>query len=204
MATRKEARRKSLLQILTMLVAVFIIVVSVIVFQNWHSNRGDTPPAELTVTVTINDVKHTIYPYLSCEPGADCPEGEVPNFTVGADDSLTIEVPSEVSKNQWQLLTIYDNPAANDQKLYGAGEATSAVVAGSVDPIDPATDQTRPRLQVVEVSAVLIDKDANGEETPVTTVWSLSTMTDEELAASKTSSTAPTPPRQTDTQTPTS
>ncbi len=39
MATRKEARKKSLLQLLALIIAVAVIVVSVVLFQNWWNSR---------------------------------------------------------------------------------------------------------------------------------------------------------------------
>lgn len=184
MATRKEARRRSLIQVLVMLVAVVIIVVGVVVFQNWSNSRSGTQPQDIVITATVGDTSMEILPYQVCEAGAECPEGEVPNLTVGPDDTLTLDIPSDLASNQWQLLTIYDDPAANDQQLHGAGETSKVSIPGSVDPIEASTN-VRPHLQVVEISAVLIGKDTNGEETPVATTWSLSTMTDEELAAAK-------------------
>ncbi|WP_301187466.1 DUF2771 family protein, partial [Corynebacterium stationis] len=47
---------------------------------------------------------------------------------------------------------------------------------------EASDSQDRPKLIVVEVSAVLIGADDNGDEAPYSSVWSLSTMSDEELA----------------------
>lgn len=72
------------------------------------------------------------------------------------------------------MLTIYDDPAANDEFYHTSYDATEATVPGSVDPTEEGAE--RPRLVVVEVSAVMIGEDENGEESPYTVTWSLSTM----------------------------
>lgn len=185
MATRKEARRRSLLQVLALIIGVVIIVVAAVLFQNWWNNRPGPAPKDVTVTAKVSDTSTEIHPYIVCELGEQCPEGEVPNIEVGPDDTLHLDLPKAISSHQWQVLTIYDDPAANDQKTHGSGEANSADIPGSVDPIAASTsgkDNERPRLKVVEVSAILIGTDDNGEETPFTTVWSMSTMSPEELA----------------------
>ncbi|QCB27948.1 DUF2771 domain-containing protein [Corynebacterium endometrii] len=186
MATRKEAQRKSLLQILALIIAVVVIVVGVVLFQSWINNRPGAEPKDVAITATVGDNSMEVFPYIACEPGLECPEGEVPNLTVGPDETLKIEIPEEVSNHQWKILTIYDDVAANDEKLHGANETSEVEVPGSVDVIDISTSGEtgqRPQLKVVEITSVMIGTDANGEEAPFTTVWSLSTMTDEELAA---------------------
>ncbi|APT93033.1 hypothetical protein CPHO_09220 [Corynebacterium phocae] len=184
MATVKEAKRKSLIQILTLMVAVCIIVVVVVLAQKWFNSRPGTPPAQLSVTATAGGKSIEVLPYMVCELDAQCPEGTVPNLTVDAGGTLEIDVPEELASHQWRILTIYTDPAANDETLHGAGETTHVEIPGSVDPIKASTG-TQPKLQLVEISALLIGHDDNGEETPVNTVWSLSTMTEDELAQSK-------------------
>ena len=45
MATRKEARKKSLLQILALIVVVAVIVASVVIFQSWRNSRPGPEPS---------------------------------------------------------------------------------------------------------------------------------------------------------------
>lgn len=185
MATRKEAKRKSLLQILALIIAVVVIVVGVVLFQNWWNDRPGPEPNDVSITATVNDETLEVFPYLSCEPGRDCPEGDVPNLKVGPDDTVTLEIPEAIHNHQWQVLTIYDDVAANDEVLHGAYDTTTVEIPGSVDPIPNSTSgesDTRPQLKVVEVSSIMIGTDDNGEEAPFTTVWSFSTLSDEELA----------------------
>lgn len=166
MATRKEAKKKALLQILAMVTAVVIIVVGALLFQNWWNSRPGPEPHDVTVTFRVGDKSIDVNPYLACEPGGDCPEGEIPQIEVGKDDTLTVEVPQNVSNHDWQVLRIYDKVEANDETLHGPNETNTVDVPGSVDEAN---------LQVVEVHSVMVGTDANGEEAPFTTVWSVST-----------------------------
>ena len=120
MATRKEARKKSLLQILALIVVVAVIVAAVVIFQNWWNQRPGPDPRDIKVTATVGDNSLEVSPYIACEPGADCPEGEVPNLTVGEDDTLKLDIPEEISDHEWKILSIYDDPAANDETAHGA------------------------------------------------------------------------------------
>ncbi|OFP64861.1 hypothetical protein HMPREF2978_08670 [Corynebacterium sp. HMSC074C01] len=190
MATVKQARKKSLLQFLALIIAVAVIVVAVVMFQKWWNDRPGPDPKDVTITATVSDETLEVAPYSVCEPGADCEEGEVPNLTVGPDDTLKLEIPEAIYNHEWSVLSIYDDPAANDSTAHGANETTSLEIPGSVPPIEASTGE-RPQLMVVEISTLMIGQDANGEETPMHTVWSLSTMTDEELKESKATGEAP-------------
>ena len=190
MATVKQARKKSLLQFLALIIAVAVIVVAVVLFQKWRNDRPGPEPQDVTITATVGSDTLDVAPYSVCEPGTDCKEGEVPNLTVGPDDTLKLEIPEAISNHEWSVLSIYDDPAANDTTSHGANETTSLDIPGSVPPIEASTGE-RPKLMVVEISTLMIGHDANGEETPMQTVWSLSTMTDEELKESKATGDAP-------------
>lgn len=190
MATVKQARKKSLLQFLALIIAVAVIVVAVVLFQKWRNDRPGPEPQDVTITATVGSDTLDVAPYSVCEPGTDCKEGEVPNLTVSPDDTLKLEIPEAISNHEWSVLSIYDDPAANDSTSHGANETTSLDIPGSVPPIEASTGE-RPKLMVVEISTLMIGHDANGEETPMQTVWSLSTMTDEELKESKATGEAP-------------
>ena len=97
MATRKEARKKSLLQLLALIIAVAVIVVSVVLFQNWWNSRPGPEPQDITVKASVGEKSLDVAPYMVCELGTECPEGEAPNLTVGKDDTLHLEIPEAVS-----------------------------------------------------------------------------------------------------------
>ena len=180
MATVKQARKKSLLQFLALIIAVAVIVVAVVMFQKWWNDRPGPEPKDVTITATVGDETIEVSPYSICEPGTECEEGDVPNLTVGPDDTLKLDIPEAISNHEWSVLSIYDDPAANDSTAHGANETTSVEIPGSVAPIEASTGE-RPLLKVVEISTLMIGHDANGEETPMHTVWSLSTLSEEEL-----------------------
>ena len=186
MATVKQARKKSLLQFLALIIAVAVIVVAVVMFQKWWNDRPGPEPKDVTITATVGDETIEVSPYSICEPATECEEGDVPNLTVGPDDTLKLDIPEAISNHEWSVLSIYDDPAANDSTAHGANETTSVEIPGSVAPIEASTGE-RPLLKVVEISTLMIGHDANGEETPLHTVWSLSTLSEEELKESKTS-----------------
>lgn len=179
MATRKEARKKSLLQILGLIIAVAVIAVGAVLIQSWWNNRPGPDPASISLTASVGDRTEEVAPYLVCELGVECPERKVPNLKVGDDETLHLDIPKEISNTQWKLLRIYDNPAANDETVYGAGEENSVDVPGSVDPIEESDSKDRPHLQVVEVSSVMVSEVDGKEEAPYSVVWSLSTMDDD-------------------------
>ncbi len=180
MATRRQAKKKSLLQILSLIIAVVIIVVAAVLVQNWWNNRPGPEPQDVAVTASVGGDSIEVSPYLVCEPGLECPEGEVPNLPVGEDESLRLEIPEPIHNHDWQLLLIYDDPAANDQQYHGPHDLEELEIPGSVDPVGDSTE--RPRLVVVEITSVMVGTDDAGEETPYATVWSLSTHEDPESA----------------------
>ncbi|QGU02610.1 hypothetical protein CKALI_08755 [Corynebacterium kalinowskii] len=156
-------RKKNLIQFLILIVAVIAVVAGSIAFQNWWNSRPGPEPDQVTIKANGQQIK----PYMVCEPGVDCPEGEVPQISVGADDTLKIEVPKDIYDHDWSVLKIYDDPAANSQQYFKSHEAKEVEIKGSAD------GEPRPRLVVVEVSTVLIGHDAAGVETPYTVVWSI-------------------------------
>ncbi len=173
MATRKEAKHKSFIQIIGLIVVIMLVVAAIVLGQMWLSSRPDPEPQDVTVTASAGDRSIEVSPYMVCAPGEECQESEPPVLEVGADETLTISVPEPIYDHDWQLLSIYDDPAANDQQLHGPNDVDSVEIPGSVEPVGE-TDE-RPRLVVVEVSSVMIGHDEDGVETPYTTVWSVAT-----------------------------
>lgn len=174
---KNPTKRKNLTQILSLIVAVSIVVVASILFQTWWKNRPGQEPAEVTISAYPNDTKDQaieVHPYSICEPGVPCDQGEVPSLALGEEDSLTLELPKDIYDHDWSLLSIYDDPAANDETYFGANEQQEVTIPGSVPALGDDSEQ-KPRLVVVEVSSVLIGHDQSGEESPYTVTWSIST-----------------------------
>lgn len=172
MASRKT-KRKNMIQFIGLIVAVALVVVVSVFFQNWWNNRPATPPEEVFLTVSAGDQKIEVYPYSMCTPGVECQENDVPQITVNEGDTVHVEVPEAIHDHDWALLTIYDQPAANDEYYYGSYQQTSADVQATLDPIQEGGD--RPKLVVIEINSVMIGTDENGEETPYSVTWSVST-----------------------------
>lgn len=173
MATRKEAKRKSLLQVLTLVVIAAVVVAVVVLAQSWIRNQPDPEPADTALEVSAGEDRTEIYPYMIAEPGVEPAENEVPTVDVDEQDTLTVTLPEHVYDHDWTAVLIYDDPAANDQILHGPYDAESIDVPVTTDPVTDGGE--RPRLMVVEIQSVMIGTDDAGEPTPYTTVWSIAT-----------------------------
>ncbi|MBZ8176336.1 DUF2771 family protein [Corynebacterium poyangense] len=171
MARSRQAKKKSLIQVLALVVAAVIVIVAVIVAQNWWNNRPDPEPRDVSINATVGDRSIEISPYQICEAGVPCPEGDIPSLEVGPDEELTLEIPRAIYNHDWSVVTIYDNPAANDQSNHGPYDTTSLALQGSKDPLEKGGE--RPRLVVVEITSMMIGHNDQGEETVYQTVWSL-------------------------------
>ncbi|MEJ5927650.1 DUF2771 domain-containing protein [Corynebacterium sp. H128] len=158
-----NVRKRNLTQFLILIIAVVAVIAGSIAFQNWWNSRPGPAPEAVAIKANGQEV----LPYTVCEPGVECPEGKIPQISVPADGSLRIEVPKDIYDHDWSVLKIYDDPAANDQHYFKANEAKDMEIPGSLD------GEPRPRLVVVEVSTVLIGRNAAGAETPYTVVWSI-------------------------------
>lgn len=170
--TRKEAKRKNLLQVLALIVVAAVVIAVVVIVQSWLSARPDPQPHESTIEASVGDDSREVLPYLIAEPGTEGEAGDIATFEVGPDDTVEITVPSHVYDHDWSVVSIYDDPAVNDQTLYGPNERDQVSIPGSVDPVEEGDE--RPRLMVVEVQSVLIGTEGE-EETPYSVVWSIAT-----------------------------
>ncbi|ANE03466.1 DUF2771 domain-containing protein [Corynebacterium crudilactis] len=177
MASRKT-KRKNLIQILSLIVAVVLVVIVSVMFQQWWNNRPEPLPQNISIAASAPAGEVEVFPFSLCEPGVECEENDIPTLDVGADEELHLSIPETIHDHDWYLLTIYDDPTANDEFYHTSYDATEATVPGSVDPTQEGGE--RPRLVVVEISSVMIGQDENGEEAPYTVTWSLSTMSEPE------------------------
>lgn len=151
-------------------VAVVAIVAGLYFFLNWQQSRPATPPDQIEVTAAAGDTDVSATPFSVCEFGAECPEGEVARIDTAGAESVRITVPKEVGQQQWSVLSIYDDPAANTERTITPGEATEVDI-----PVTTQKDGNDTGLVVIEVSTLLVGKDGEGEETPVVTTWAFTT-----------------------------
>ncbi|MBC3186429.1 DUF2771 domain-containing protein [Corynebacterium sp. zg-331] len=171
MAPRKKGAHRPLTQILALIITVVIVIVVLYLFQTWWSDRPDPAPQDIRLKATVGEHSMDLSPYLVCEVGTTCEGGEAPMIPVGEHDDLILDLPEPVYDHHWSLLTIYDDPAYNDEKIYEGHQQRSVTVPGSLDPAEEGAP--RPRLMVVEVNSALIGEDEQGDPTPMSTVWSL-------------------------------
>lgn len=162
----KRSTKKNLVQIGALVLAVCLILGISLFFQQWWNNRPGAEPKDVAISVMVADNTTEILPYSVCEPGLPCTPSEPPVVKVKANDHIELKLPREIYDHDWTLLTIYDDPSANDQFRYGSYEQESASVAVTSD-IENA------RLGVIEIHSVMIGHDAKGQETPMTVVWSI-------------------------------
>lgn len=160
-----------MLTVAAIAVAVLAIVAGLYFFLNWQQNRPATPPAELEVTAAAGDGDEvTATPFSVCEFGAECPEGEVVRINADGAENIRLTVPDDVAQQQWSVLSIYDDPAANSERTFTPGEATEVDI-----PVTTENDGADTHLVVMEISTLLIGEDDQGEETPVVTTWAFTT-----------------------------
>lgn len=158
------AKTPAWVQLLVLAVGVAVIVGGTYFFLEWQKNRPATPLREQQVEVKNGAAEQSLTPYTVCELDAQCDGGEPPTLALDDSSPVTVTVPREVSSSSWKLLTIYDDPAANDEQIFQSGEASEA----SVDPVKDGA-----QLVVAEVSQLAIDEGDGGEETPVVATWSI-------------------------------
>ncbi|MCQ9371720.1 DUF2771 domain-containing protein, partial [Corynebacterium sp. 35RC1] len=133
MASRAQ-RRKNLIQIVALVIAVVVVITASVLFQNWWNNRPGPQPAEVAISVSNGSEQVEVTPYSVCEPGVECAENEVPVVPVPSDGTMTLTLPKEIYDHDWALLKIYDDPAANSEAYYTSNQATEVTIPGSVDP----------------------------------------------------------------------
>ena len=171
MATPKEKRRRAALQVLALVVLVAVAIAAGYGVRQWLNSRPEPDPGSVALTISWGDEEREVLPYLACAPGSECPEGEPERVSLSATDELTISLPRSVADHEWKLLTLYDDPRANDERVFPGNHDDEITLPGSVDPEEHGVP--RPRLAVVEISSVMIGTDDDGEETPYSTIWSI-------------------------------
>ena len=170
MVDSKAGKSKTAWTVVGIVIAVVAIVAGLYFFLDWQKKQPGTPPEQLEVTAETGDNEVTSTPFSVCEFGSECPEGEVARIDVAGADAINITVPKEVSQQQWSVLSIYDDPAANTERTFIPGEADEVEV-----PVSTEHEGTDTNLVVVEVSTLLIGTDDANEETPVVTTWAFTT-----------------------------
>lgn len=172
-STASNSRTKRDQNSIATLAVIGLVIVAIVAglyfYMDWQRNRPGTPPEQIEVTAAADGDEATAVstlPFSVCEFGAECPEGTVATVSAHGAENVRITVPREVSEQQWQLLSIYDDPAANSERAFTPGET---------DEVDVPVVNDGANLVVVEVSTFLVGHDQAGEETPVMVTWAFST-----------------------------
>ena len=147
------------------LVGVLALVGAVYAYLHYQDSKPGTPVRDLDVAATAGGQTEQIPVYTVCELDVECPGGDAPTMPLHGQREVTLTVPAEIAKGSWRLLTIYDDPAANSERILQSGESTQEVIQAVTD--------SGAKLVVAEVSALAVEKSDDGEEVPVIATWSL-------------------------------
>ncbi|MGJ0184064.1 DUF2771 domain-containing protein [Corynebacterium glyciniphilum] len=182
---RRAAQRKQYMTFGAIVLLVVVVAAAVLGYQYWSDNRPAADPQDLRVTVTDAGGDETEYaPYSVCQRfTGDCDESEPSTIEVGPDEEVTLSLPDEVTSQDWSLLQIFDDQAANTENTWAAGEKSEVTVRGSAETEDG--DGSGARLSVVEVHALILGEE-DGEEVPYGVVWAFNTGVEPEPAGDPT------------------
>ena len=147
------------------LVGVVVLVGAVYSFMSYQQNKPGTPVRDLEVAVAAAGQTEQVPVYTVCELDVECPGGEPPRMRLPDQGDVTFTVPGEIERNSWRLLLIYDDPAANTERVFTSGESGEETV--------PAVTESGAKLVVAEITTLDIEKGDDGEETPVIATWSV-------------------------------
>lgn len=157
-------RTKPLQLLAILVVSAVVLVAGFYMLADRQRNKPSRPVREVQVEVSTAAQTLGVEPYTVCELDAECVGDEPPTMQLDPSQPVTVTVPHDIAASSWRLLSIYDDPAANDEQIFQSGEATE----GTVEAVK--NDAT---LVVVEVSALAVDADDSGNETPVVATWSV-------------------------------
>lgn len=147
------------------LVGVVVLVGAVYSFMSYQQNKPGTPVRDLEVAVAAAGQTEQVPVYTVCELDVECPGGEPPRMRLPDQGGVTVTVPGEIERNSWRLLLIYDDPAANTERVFTSGESGEETV--------PAVTESGAKLVVAEITTLDIEKGDDGEESPVIATWSV-------------------------------
>lgn len=147
------------------LVGVLALVGAVYAFMRYQDSKPGTPVRELEVAVTAGGHTEQIPAYTVCELDVECPGGEPPSVRLPDEGDVTFTVPDDIARNSWRLLLIYDDPAANAERVFTSGESGEETA--------PAMTESGAKLVVAEITTLDIEQGDDGEEIPVIATWSV-------------------------------
>lgn len=161
----ESGKSKQLKTLAVVIVGVIVLVGAVYAFMEYQRGKPATPVRDLTVQFAAGETTQDVPPYTVCELDQECAGGEAPSMPLGGSSEVAVRVPDDVASISWRLLLIYDDPEQNEERIFQSGQAREDTVQ--------AVTESGAHLVVAEVSALTVDADENGEETPVIATWSM-------------------------------
>lgn len=169
---RRKAQRKQLMTVLAIIALVAVVVAAVLFYNRWQEGRIETLPQDQRIVAVVDGQETNIAPYSTCEvDDHNCTGGEPFELKVGDAKEFTLKIPADVYDHDWRMVQIFDDPGANSESYFTSHESEEVTV--SVESEKKSEDGSTPKLTVVEIQSLLIGEDADGEQTPVNTVWSI-------------------------------
>lgn len=170
---RKAEQRKQIKVVLSIVVLVAIVVLAVLGFNWWRGRHNETMPEDQRIIAVVGDEEVEIPPYAACEfDDDDCDQREPFELDFKGQKSVTLKLPQDVYDHDWALLRVYDDPEMQKNEYHKANE-TPEVTLSAQSP-EKKKDGKHYQLTVLEIHSLLIGQDSDGEETPVSTIWSIS------------------------------
>lgn len=169
---RRAEQRKQVLAVVAIAVAVTLVVLAVLAFNAWRNKQIDTLPQDQRIVAVVGDNRVDVAPYSTCEIDAkQCQPSSPTELDFGPKGTVTLQLPQDVYDHDWSMLKIYDDPGANTEDYFRSNEQKEVTVSTASE--KRTADGRTPKLTVVEIHSLLVGKDANGEQTPVATVWAI-------------------------------
>lgn len=171
-ARRKQEQRKQLMAFAAIVIVVALVGAAVVFYNKWKDGQVETLPQDQRIVAVVDGQEQEIAPYATCElDDKDCKPGKpVPLELKGAKE-FTLKVPNDVSNHDWSMLKIYNDPGANQDNYFRADESQEVQI--KLDAERKSTDGSTPRLKLVEIRSMLVGLDAEKNQTPVNTIWSI-------------------------------
>ncbi|KAB1501338.1 DUF2771 domain-containing protein [Corynebacterium sp. 320] len=169
---RKKQQRRQLLIGLAIVCAVIVVVGAVLGYNAWKDRQVDVLPQDQRITAVVGDREIELAPYSTCEvDDAQCTPSQPTTLELHGAKEFTLKIPEDVYDHDWSLLKVFDDPGANEDNYFKSDEKHEVTL--SVEADKKASDGSTPQLKVVEVQSLLIGVDADKQQTPIMTIWSL-------------------------------
>ena len=171
-ARRKQEQRKQLLAFAAIVAVVAIVAAAIVFYNRWRDGQVETLPQDQRIVAVVDGQEQHIAPYSTCElDDKDCKPGQPAPLELKGAKEFTLKIPQDVTNHDWSLLKIYNDPGANQDNYFRADEAQEVKLKLGAE--RKSADGSTPSLKLVEVRSMLVGLDAEKNQTPVNTIWSI-------------------------------